>query len=43
MAVHHERAFGDAIVAALVASGWERGDTAGYRADLGLDTHQLSS
>ncbi|MEU7996026.1 hypothetical protein AB0B83_11890 [Micromonospora sp. NPDC049060] len=25
MAVHHEQTFGDAIVAALLANGWERG------------------
>lgn len=39
--IHHESAFGDAIVASLLAGGWERGDTADYRPDLGLDTHQL--
>ncbi|WP_213451254.1 type I restriction endonuclease subunit R [Rhizomonospora bruguierae] len=42
MAIHHESAFGDAIVAALLDSGWEEGDKADYRAELGLDTAQLS-
>ncbi|MBO4209268.1 type I restriction endonuclease subunit R [Micromonospora echinofusca] len=41
MAVHHESVFGDAIVAALVAGGWELGNAADYRPDLGLDTRQL--
>ncbi|WP_327029285.1 type I restriction endonuclease [Micromonospora sp. NBC_01740] len=39
--IHHESAFGDAIVAALLANGWERGDNADYRPELGLDTAQL--
>ncbi|MET9300659.1 DEAD/DEAH box helicase family protein [Micromonospora aurantiaca] len=39
--IHHESAFGDAIVAALLAGGWELGSAADYRANLGLDTHQL--
>lgn len=41
MAIHHESAFGDAIVAAMVAAGWEEGRASEYRADLGLDTTQL--
>ncbi len=41
MAVHHEQVFGDAIVASLLDGGWELGNTADYRADLGLDTAQL--
>lgn len=41
MAVHHESAFGDAIVAALLANGWAEGDRADYRPELGLDTSQL--
>ncbi|MFY1668815.1 type I restriction endonuclease subunit R [Plantactinospora sp. WMMB334] len=41
MAVHHERAFGDAIVAALLDNGWTEGGRADYRPELGLDTHQL--
>ncbi|MGV9763578.1 type I restriction endonuclease subunit R [Micromonospora tulbaghiae] len=40
-AAHHESKFGDAIVAALLAAGWEAGNAADYRPDLGLDTHQL--
>ncbi|MEU3456868.1 type I restriction endonuclease [Micromonospora sp. NPDC006766] len=39
--IHHEAAFGDAIVASLLAGGWELGSAADYRADLGLDTGQL--
>jgi type I restriction enzyme, R subunit len=38
MAVHHESAFGDAIVAALLVNGWVKGDRADYRPDLGLDS-----
>ncbi|MEU8262958.1 hypothetical protein AB0C02_20300 [Micromonospora sp. NPDC048999] len=41
MAIHHESAFGDAIVAALLADGWAEGDRADYRPELGLDTSQL--
>ncbi|MCX4388835.1 DEAD/DEAH box helicase family protein [Micromonospora peucetia] len=40
-AAHHESAFGNAIVAALLAGGWELGDNADYSPDLGLDTAQL--
>ncbi|MEV6802093.1 DEAD/DEAH box helicase family protein [Micromonospora rifamycinica] len=40
-AAHHESKFGDAIVAALLAGGWEIGDPADYRPDLGLDTGRL--
>jgi type I restriction enzyme R subunit len=39
--IHHESAFGGAIVASLLAGGWELGNNADYRADLGLDTAQL--
>ncbi|ACU34917.1 type I restriction endonuclease subunit R [Actinosynnema mirum] len=39
--VHHESAFGDAIVASMIDSGWELGKSADYRADLGLDTGEL--
>ena len=41
MAVHHESAFGDAIVAALLRDGWVEGDRGDYRPELGLDTAQL--
>ncbi|QOC92185.1 type I restriction endonuclease subunit R [Micromonospora craniellae] len=41
MAVHHESAFGDAILAALLGDGWLEGDPADYRPELGLDTAQL--
>ncbi|MEV5829161.1 DEAD/DEAH box helicase family protein [Spirillospora sp. NPDC052242] len=39
--VHHERAFGDAIVAAMVERGWREGDPRDYRTELGLDTGEL--
>ncbi|MGW3787558.1 type I restriction endonuclease subunit R [Micromonospora chokoriensis] len=39
--IHHESAFGDAIVASLLADEWELGSATDYRPDLGLDTHQL--
>ena len=39
--VHHESVFGDAIVAALLRNGWELGNPADYRPELGLDTRQL--
>ncbi|MWA04944.1 DEAD/DEAH box helicase [Actinomadura sp. LD22] len=39
--VHDEKAFGDAIVAAMLERGWEAGDPRDYRAELGLDTRQL--
>ncbi|MDG4829314.1 type I restriction endonuclease [Solwaraspora sp. WMMD1047] len=41
MAIHHERVFGDAIVAALLAAGWAEGERTDYRPELGLDTRQL--
>lgn len=41
MAVHHEKVFGDAIVAAMRAGGWIEGEAADYRPELGLDTRQL--
>ncbi|WP_035278313.1 type I restriction endonuclease subunit R [Actinokineospora spheciospongiae] len=43
MAVHTERAFEDAIEAAMVAAGWQRGQRDGYNRELGLDTDQLFS
>jgi type I restriction enzyme R subunit len=39
--IHHESVFGDAIVASLLAGGWELGSNADYRAELGLDTGRL--
>ncbi|KUO20857.1 type I restriction endonuclease subunit R [Streptomyces dysideae] len=39
--VHHESAFGDAIVAALREHGWEEASPTGYRPELGFDTNQL--
>ena len=39
--IHHESAFGDAIVAALLDAGWELGNSSDYRADVGLDTGRL--
>ncbi|GII22715.1 type I restriction endonuclease subunit R [Planosporangium mesophilum] len=39
--IHHESVFGDAIVASLLANGWELGNNTDYRADLGIDTAQL--
>ncbi|TDC69813.1 type I restriction endonuclease subunit R [Actinomadura sp. GC306] len=39
--VHDERAFGDAIVAAMLEGGWKEGDPRDYRPELGLDTRQL--
>ncbi|MET7969790.1 DEAD/DEAH box helicase family protein [Micromonospora sp. NPDC005305] len=39
--IHHESAFGDAIVASLLDNGWELGSNSDYRPDLGLDTAQL--
>ncbi|GAB2955523.1 hypothetical protein GCM10027280_49980 [Micromonospora polyrhachis] len=41
MAVHHELVFGDTIVAAMLANGWAEGNSADYRPELGLDSHQL--
>ncbi|MEU6862800.1 DEAD/DEAH box helicase family protein [Streptomyces sp. NPDC046876] len=39
--VHHESAFGEAIVAAMTKRGWREVSPAGYQADLGLDTEEL--
>ncbi len=39
--IHTESAFGDAIVAAMVERGWREAQPTDYRADLGLDTHEL--
>jgi type I restriction enzyme R subunit len=39
--IHHESAFGDAIVASLDAGGWEVGTSVDYRADVGFDTGRL--
>lgn len=41
MTAHHEARFEDAIEAALLDSGWHRGQRDGYRRDLGLDTDQM--
>ena len=41
MTAHHERAFEDAIEAALIGSGWQRGQQEGYVRELGLDTDQM--
>ncbi|MCF6521755.1 type I restriction endonuclease subunit R [Streptomyces sp. JJ36] len=38
---HHESAFGDAIVAAMLERGWQEGSREDYQPDLALDTHQL--
>ncbi|KWX05660.1 restriction endonuclease subunit R [Carbonactinospora thermoautotrophica] len=40
-AIHTEHAFEDAVVASLLASGWQQGDPGNYRRDLGLDTAEL--
>jgi type I restriction enzyme R subunit len=39
--IHHESAFGDAIVASLLDSGWQMGSAANYRPELCLDTAEL--
>ncbi|MCW6003502.1 DEAD/DEAH box helicase family protein [Micromonospora sp. CPCC 205371] len=39
--IHHESAFGDAIVASLLAGGWDLGTSVDYRADVGFDTGRL--
>ncbi|MFH9133479.1 type I restriction endonuclease subunit R [Streptomyces sp. NPDC017524] len=39
--IHHESAFGDAIVAAMSERGWREARPEDYRADLGLDTNEL--
>ncbi|MFD0857218.1 type I restriction endonuclease subunit R, partial [Actinomadura adrarensis] len=39
--VHDERAFGNAIVGAMLERGWKEGDPHDYRPELGLDTRQL--
>ncbi|MFD5846177.1 type I restriction endonuclease subunit R [Streptomyces chartreusis] len=41
MSVHDEAAFGNAIAAALLKSGWTEGNKQDYRPQLGLDTAQL--
>ena len=41
MAVHDEASFEAALVADLVAKGWEQGAASGYNPSLGLDTGQL--
>ncbi|WP_263984286.1 type I restriction endonuclease [Streptomyces sp. HPF1205] len=41
MAVHHESAFGNAIVAAMLERGWREAVAQDYSPDLGLDTGQL--
>ncbi|MEN8649072.1 type I restriction endonuclease [Streptomyces sp. 21So2-11] len=41
--IHHESAFGDAIVAAMRKHGWAEAAPADYRPALGLDTNQLFS
>ena len=39
--VHDERAFGDAVVAAMLERSWQAGVPSNYRADIGLDTAEL--
>ncbi|RLL68722.1 type I restriction endonuclease [Streptomyces sp. Z26] len=39
--IHHESAFGDAIVASMLEHGWTGTSPADYRPELGLDTTQL--
>lgn len=39
--VHHESAFGSAIVAAMLERGWREARPENYRPDLGLDTNEL--
>lgn len=39
--VHHELTFGDAIVAAMLESGWRAGNPHEYRAELGVDAGEL--
>ncbi|MFI7892674.1 type I restriction endonuclease subunit R [Streptomyces sp. CACIS-1.16CA] len=39
--IHHESAFGDAIVAAMSERGWREARPEDYQADLGLDTNEL--
>ncbi|MFI6358232.1 type I restriction endonuclease subunit R [Streptomyces sp. NPDC050743] len=39
--IHHESAFGEAIVAAMRDRGWREANPKDYRADLGLDTNEL--
>jgi type I restriction enzyme R subunit len=41
MHVHTEDRFEDAIEAALIGSGWQRGQRDGYDRELGLDTDQM--
>ncbi|UCA51848.1 DEAD/DEAH box helicase family protein [Streptomyces sp. WA6-1-16] len=39
--IHHESAFGEAIVAAMCERGWREARPEDYQADLGLDTNEL--
>ncbi|PVC79860.1 type I restriction endonuclease [Streptomyces sp. CS131] len=39
--IHHESAFGDAIVAAMSERGWREARPEDYQADIGLDTNEL--
>ncbi|WP_432078594.1 type I restriction endonuclease subunit R [Streptomyces sp. YPW6] len=39
--IHHESAFGEAIVAAMCERGWRETRPEDYQADLGLDTNEL--
>ncbi|MGW8986436.1 type I restriction endonuclease subunit R [Streptomyces parvus] len=39
--IHHESAFGEAIVAAMTERGWREARPEDYQADLGLDTNEL--
>ncbi|MER6599582.1 type I restriction endonuclease subunit R [Streptomyces parvus] len=39
--IHHESAFGEAIVAAMSERGWREARPEDYQADLGLDTNEL--
>ncbi|KOV28642.1 type I restriction endonuclease [Streptomyces virginiae] len=39
--IHHESAFGDAIVGSMLERGWTEASRADYRPELGLDTNQL--
>ncbi|MFJ3435181.1 type I restriction endonuclease subunit R [Streptomyces cyaneofuscatus] len=40
-AIHHESAFGEAIVAAMSERGWREARPEDYQADIGLDTNEL--
>ncbi|WP_408993138.1 type I restriction endonuclease subunit R [Streptomyces sp. 1268] len=39
--IHHESAFGEAIVAAMCERGWREARPEDYQADIGLDTNEL--